>query len=289
MKSWAQTFVLIFVVVQTGRAHTLELLPSVEPFPKGTGMLKPPPEVQPPPPTEQFMSTVQFAFQENTSEMMERSRRVVKQQFAETLEGWPELAGKPYEVKTMGNEVVFYLSSDSDMQQPMQRAVSRIVERINGKVRTRGRSQFFRTALSQPVGGYLETVVNDSHTKIVSISAQSVSLRNLLKQLQAQLGSLSYMVPGECAERPVDWSFGGGSAGVGVSEPKSVETVMSEIATLFGLKFEKKNGTHIFSGECPLRKRSLPSSEMVSTSLEPVTAQGLVRPSVYVPVTPIGN
>jgi hypothetical protein len=286
MNYWAHTFFLILIISRGAHARVAVLMPPVEPSPKDQEVVTAA-EAPAPPPSEQFMSAVQFAFHENSPEMMERSRKVVKEQFAETLGGWPTLAGRPYEVKTIGNEVVFYLSSESDMQEPMQAAVARLVERINGKVRTRGRSQFFKTAFSQPVGGFLETIVNDNHTKIVSISAQSVSLRDLLKQLQVQLGSLSYMVSGECAERPVDWSFGG--VGSGIAEAKSVETVMSEIATLFNLKFEKKNGTHIFSGECPAVKRARPATDVMQAGLVPITPLGYHRPSVYYPVVPIGN
>jgi hypothetical protein len=237
----------------------------------------------------QFMSAVQFATQESSAELMERSYRLLKEQFAQSVEVWPELQARPYQVRTFGNEVVFYFVTDTDMRVPMQRAVTALIQNLNGRVSMRGRSSFYRTTLPQASGGYLETAVNDNHTKILSITAQGVPLRDLLKQLKTQLGSLSYLVPGECADRRVDWSFGGAGSG----EPKSVAGVMSELATLFNLKFENKKGTHIFSGTCeaPRIPTRMNSAEILTARLIPTpsTRPPTAAQNVYFPLMRLGD
>lgn len=241
-----------------------------------------------------FVSTVQLAVQESNPVLMQRSQRLVVDQFAHTFDSWPEFQGKRYEVRTTGNEVVLYLVTNDDMRAPMQHAVSSMIQNLNGRVRARGKSMFYRTSLSQPVGGYLEVAVDDTHTKVRSISAQSVPLRDVLKELRTQLGSLSYLIPGECAERLVDWSFGEDQP----TEPKHIDAVMTELATLFNLKCEKRNGSYIFTGACDgdggAARRRLQQAELVRSQLTPT---GMAVPSpahakateVYFPLLPIGE
>src|SRR5262249_35321141 len=155
------------------------------------------------------------------------------------------LKGKTYEVRTFGNEVIFYLVSDDDMRVPMQHAVSVLVQSLNGRVRTHGRSMFYRTAFSKPLGEY-QVAVDQKTRRILSVSAQSAPLRDLLKDLKGKLGTFSYLIPGDCGDKAVDWSFG-----ETVAEPKTLDSAMSELATVLNLKVDKRNGTYyIFSGDC---------------------------------------
>jgi hypothetical protein len=227
-----------------------------------------------------------MAVHEQNPVLTERSQRVVMEQFANTFSSQPDLENRRYDVKTTGNEVVFFITTESDMRTPVQELVADVIGRLNGRVRAKGRSSFYRTALSQPFGGYLEVSVDDSHTQILSIAAQSVPLRDLLKEIKLQVGGVSYLIPGECADRMVDWSFGEGSTR---AEPKSVDTVMNELATLFNLKMEKKNGTYIFGGSCTEMRqmRGRPSAELFRSNFFP--AHYADTSQVFVTFSPLGE
>lgn len=255
-----------------------------------------------------FVSTIQFSVREPSAPLMQRSQGLVKAFFAQGLEASPELRTQSYEVRMVGNEVVFYLVTDNDMRTPMRLVLSSLVENLNGKVKARGRSSFFRTTLSQPVGGYLETVVNDDHTAVVSLTARSIPLRDLLKQLRTQLTSMSYVVPGDCADQRVDWSFGK----MGPSQPRTISSILSALATHFNLTHEVRNGTHVLHGGCTdqaPRVAALATTEFEPAEFAPplmgedfgappvqaAMAPGFMQvgfgtaPHVYVPVFPIGD
>lgn len=231
----------------------------------------------------QFLSAIQMAVFEESPTLTERSQRLVKNQFDERLMGFPGLENAKYEIKTSGNELVFFLTSDRDIRDPLQEAVSEIIGQLNGRVRARGRSMFYRTALSQPIGGYLEVVVDDNHSKVVSVSAQAVPFRDLLKELKNQLGGFSYLIPGECADRIIDWGFGEMGA---TTEPKSIDTVMMELATLFNLKLDKKSGSYIFTGQCvDFRRTHHARSEFFKPTFYPINHA--LPPQVFVPLMPL--
>lgn len=216
-----------------------------------TGALPPPdagalpPPVAAPAPTRHFVSAIQFAVHEPTLPLVMRSQRLVKEKFVQSISGFPELAHVPYDVRVAGDEVVFYMMTASDMRALMQQAVAMMIQNLNGRVRAKGRTSFYRTELPQPFGGYLETEVNDARSGVVSVAAQNVPLRDLLAQLRDQLGGLSYLIPGECAERKVDWNFAGPR-----TEAKPVDVLMKELGALYHLRVDKRNNTHIFTGEC---------------------------------------
>lgn len=210
----------------------------------------PPTSILPPPPgpvATQFMTTVQFAVQERTAHLTQRGQRLVINQFADAFDNWPESEGRRYEVKMNGPEVVFYVTAANDIRQPMEKVVTQLIQNLNGRVRARGRTQFYRTSLGQEAGGVLEVRTDDTHTKIVSVSAQSVPLRDILKEIKMQIGGLSYLIPGECADQLVDWSFGEEGQAV---EPKTLDMAMREIGSLFKLNLVKQNNTYVFNGAC---------------------------------------
>lgn len=231
----------------------------------------------------QFLSAIQMAIYEDSPILTERSQRLVREHFDNGLLTVPGLENSRYEIKTSGNEIVFFLTSARDIRNPLQEAVSEIIGQLNGRVRTRGRSMFYKTALTQPLGGYLEVVVDDNHSKVVSVSAQAVPLRDLLKELKNQLGGFSYLIPGECADKMIDWGFGevGGN-----TEPKSIDSVMMELATLFNLKLDKKSGSYIFTGQCnDLQKTHHTHTEFFKPSFYPINHS--VTPQVFVPLMPL--
>jgi len=240
-----------------------------------------PPRAQP----TQFMSMVQMMIHESDPVQMRRSQRLVLEQMNKGFRAFPQLNDKRFDIQTSGNEVVLYLVTQDDMRAPMQDAVASMIQSLNGRVRTRGRSQFYRTNREQSPGGYLEVVVNDMHDRVRSISAQSVPLRDLLKELKSQLGDLSYLIPGECADRLVDWDFRVPELG----SARQVDAVISDLAALFAMKAEKKNGTYIFSGNCPhpLRRKSAAGTEILTTRFFPPEMPTNQPTQVYFPLPPM--
>lgn len=293
------TFFGLFALLLSENAAYATLPVTPPPLPDPPGLeseplhLSPTP-VAPPKPASpmQFMSTVQFAIHESHPQIMQRSQRLVMEQMNHTLAAWPELQNRRYEIRQAGNEIIFYLVANEDTRVPMQEAVAALIQNLNGRVRARGRSLYYRTSSARPIGGYLEVVVNDVHSKVHSVAAQSVPLRDLLKELKAKLGNLSYLIPGECADRLIDWSFGNNQLAHVAAEAKSVDAVMSELATLFDLKCEKKNGTYIFTGGCrgaQLVKHapSPPRTQMLNTTFLHNAPIGNTQ--VYFPLSPIGE
>ncbi len=196
-------------------------------------------------PREEFLTTLNFNIHEESPELLDRARNLVIDQFSTSMGLQTLLMNRGYQVATRGNEIVLSVVSQDDLRDPMQTAVSSMIAQLNGRIQTRGGARFYRTALSQPTSGALEVVTDDSHSKIVEITAQSVPLRDLLKELKNQVGEFSYLIPGECSERFVEWNFGSPLA-----EPKSVDIALEELATLFGLRLAKQSGTFIFTGVC---------------------------------------
>lgn len=249
-------------------------------------------------PREQYLSSIQMAVYEQNPDLLKRSQKIVVDRFNHTFDNWPEFKGRQYEVKQNGNEVTFVMTTPEDMRTPMQQAVANIIEHLNGHVRARGRSMFYRTQLSKPIGGFLEVTVDDSKTGIRSISAQSVPLRDLLKEIKSQIGSISYLVPGECAEQLVDWSFGEDGDQV---EPKNLDVAMGELGSLFNLGVDKKNGTYIFKGACDQPRRNMhmrPAMELLrhpfltpsDEDMHPTRPLGGARVhQVFVPLMPLGD
>jgi hypothetical protein len=234
-------------------------------------------------PETQFLSSIQMAVYEDSPLLTERSQRLVREQFDQRFNDFPGFENVRYEIKTSGNELVFFLTSERDIRSPLQEAVSEMIGQLNGRVRARGRSMFYKTALSQPLGGYLEVGVDDSHLKVVSVSAQAVPFRDLLKELKNQIGGFSYLIPGECADRVIDWGFGELGSNV---EPKSIDTVMMELATLFNLKLDKKSGSYIFTGQCnEMHRIHHAHSEAFKPAFYPINQT--VSPQVFVPLMPL--
>ncbi|NBX68867.1 MAG: hypothetical protein EBR01_07895 [Proteobacteria bacterium] len=234
-------------------------------------------------PETQFLSAIQMAVYEENNLLLDRSQKIVRDRFDHGIVSFPGLENVRYEIKSNGNELVFLLTSNDDIRDPLQNAVSEIIGQLNGRVRARGRSMFYKTALSQPLGGYLEVVVDDSHTKVISVLAQAVPLRDLLKELKNQLGGFSYLMPGECADRMIDWGFGEFGSNI---EPKTIDNVMIELATLFNLKLDKKSGSYIFSGQCnEIHRAQHIRSEGFKTHFLPINHS--ISPQVFVPLMPL--
>jgi hypothetical protein len=156
-----------------------------------------------------------------------------------------------------------------------------MIGNLNGKIRTRGRTHFYRTALSD--SATLDVIVDDSHTKIQSINAEAAPLREVLKELKTQIGSFSYLIPGECGEKPVEWSFGGTTD----TPAKEVSVALEELATLFGLKLRKLEGTYIFSGSC--RDGQATSGRPSRPAGEFLQSRFSGHPHIYFPLTPLGE
>lgn len=241
-------------------------------------------------PQAQFISSVQMAVHEKSPELTIRSQKIVVDEFGRTFAQQSALRGKRFEVKTAGNQVVVFLTTEDDMRGPMQSVVAQMVNQLNGRVYAKGRSAFYKTAYTQPFGGYLEVSVDDSHTKVLSIAAQAIPLRDLLKEIKLKMGSFSYLVPGECADKELDWTFGNTEAPEGLP----LDLAMSELAMVFGMKVEKRNGTYIFSGTCQHARKTVQSAanqEILRNSFFPSSAAGIPisHRQVFVPLLPLGE
>jgi len=198
-------------------------------------------------PTAHYISSIQLHVLEPNSELTQRSQKLVVKAFQKSMGMVPVLKEKNLRTETSGPNIVFTLTSENDLQTPVQEILAQMVEDLNGRVLARGKSSFYKAALTQPLGGYLEVVMDDSNQRVVAISAESVPLRDILNEIRNQSGSMSYLISGDCAEKLVDWSF----VTVAPEQPKEIDAVMNDLAFLFNLKCEKKNGSYIFSGNCP--------------------------------------
>lgn len=277
----------------------------------------------------QYVSTVQISVREDSDVLRARSQRLVREQFVGTLATFPQLRGVPFELQTSGNDVVFSMITDRDLRDPMQEALTSIIGKLSGRVRAKGKSLIYKAALGPQNGGYLEVALDPTRQKVRSIAAQSVPLRDVLKELRSQVGSLNYLIPGDCAEQLVDWSFGEATAGnqpvvrelnaqtpppllpaalgehekieqLGVgagglarlqsgktSDAKDVETIMHDLAQLFGLKAERREGTFIFSGTC-----TRPEIDgVVARRTAPIVPAGFWEPQPALPgeYVPVGQ
>jgi hypothetical protein len=185
------------------------------------------------------------------------------------------------------------------MQIPFQAAVYETVSRLNDEVSTRGRYDFLRTSFEAPTDTSLEVILNESSTRIRSIVAKSITLRDLLSELKMQfeeayvrnriagvrnseIPRFSYLFPGDCGVQPVDWSFGSRSGDPFSKEgtpeerakEKTLDEALKEVAKVFKLTVENHQGTYIFTGECP---------RVAQTSKRPSSPMELL-PSHWIPL-----
>ena len=251
-------------------------------------------------PDSQFISRVYFVIHESNPVQIQRGRKLIEQQFADTISAVPQLQAQNYQVVADGNQLVFSMTSQDDTRVSFQNAVSELVGQINGRFRTRGRYDFMRTSLEPQQENYLEVVLDDSNTKIRSIVARAITLRDLLAELKMQFGDtttaignrtrFSYMIPGECASREIDWSFGTEKSETGGElAPKSLEEAMNEVAKVMSLKVQNHQGTFIFTGDCPRSPRNRPVAnalDFLPARWIPLNEMPTGRPMVAEPSIP---
>lgn len=242
-------------------------------------------------PKRQYLSTIQIAVHEPSLPLNQRAQRLVRRQFAAVFDAMPELEGRSYVVKNVGNELVFTVLTDEDVRSPMQQAVASMIRQLNGRTQAKGRFSFFNASLE--ADRILDVELDKTGKQIQSISAQAVPLRDLLREIRFQLGSLSYLIPGECADRPVDWSLGEEPTQI-PRKPREVKGVMQDLGALFGLKVEERDGTFIFMGTCSEPKK--PSRQRIPSPAREELLQSAFLPSpteyptqVFFPLTPIGE
>jgi hypothetical protein len=248
----------------------------------------------------QFTSRVFFLINEATPYQVQRSRRVIEREFADSIESSPELHGYRYQVQTDGNELIFSMVTSNQMQAPVTRAVSDMVRELNGRVQTKGRLDLMKTSLEPEADKSLEVVLDESNTRIQSIVARAITLRDFLSELKLQFGDtavylpksaggkrevprFSYMISGDCAARQLDWSFASPAA-------KTLDETVQELAKLFKLSVENHQGTYIFSGDCPkppVAKRSSRAFEFLPTHWIPMGESPSNAPAPPTTPTPI--
>ncbi|MBY0369799.1 hypothetical protein K2X33_03875 [bacterium] len=183
------------------------------------------------PPTTEYTSRVYFVIHETTPFQIQRGRKIVEREFQNTFQNVPTFRGQRYQVTTDGNEVIFSLVTPDDVRTVFQGAVSETVGHLNGQVRTKGRYDLLRTDFEPTPRSSLLVVLDDSNTRIQSIVARSVPVRDLLAELQLQFSEeppvpspvtralrvaarrkpksdFSYFLPSNCASQEIDWNFG---------------------------------------------------------------------------------
>lgn len=228
----------------------------------------------------QFMAAVQFEVRE-TSQLLPRSQQVARRLFFHTVESWPELRGRHYDVQTMGNKLVFSLLSENDMRLPVRNAVSEWVKTLGGKVSGSGRTdfyRFYRTSLSQAMGRGFEIVTMIDKTgdknavKFLTLRAEGVPVRDLMEALTSKVPSLNYMVdPKECFDHLITLNFVTSDE----AEAMGIDGAMKAIAKYLSIKYEKENGVHFFMGGCtepkpePIQRQKPPELLPSGFTLEP--------------------
>ncbi|NDD03916.1 MAG: hypothetical protein EB078_03340, partial [Proteobacteria bacterium] len=85
-----------------------------------------------------YISSIELNVREPSSELMNRSQQLVVSAFKKSIELSPHLRGKQFKTQTVGPEVIFTLTSDSDLQVPVQEILSSMVEGLNGRVLAHG-------------------------------------------------------------------------------------------------------------------------------------------------------
>jgi hypothetical protein len=83
------------------------------------------------------------------------------------------------------------------------------------------------------------------------------------------MGAFSYLIPGECAEKRINWRFNSLS-----NQGKTITSALEELASLVDLRLERRAQTHVFSGKC---QENVP---------EPIEREELLR--VYQPLPFVG-
>lgn len=271
----------------------------------------------------QFTSRVYFVIHESTPNQISRGRRMIERHFAEAFSGMPQLHGYRYQIVSNGNEVVISMASTDDVRAPFQKAVTETVGELSGQVRTRGRYDVLKTNWEEESpSSSLEVTLDKTNTRIRSISARAITLRDLLAELKLQFGDptlgaaiyngrivavkrpsrFSFMIPSDCAAQQLDWSFGnteGETEKEAEAKAKSIEEAMQEIAKLFKLTLEKQQDTYTFSGDCPrvaaqqrrqgalefLHSRWIPLADFPTPAAVPVVPRVVVP--VAAPVIPV--
>jgi hypothetical protein len=129
---------------------------------------------------------------------------------------------------------------------------------------------------------------------MLSVSARQVPLRELLKQIQDQLGGLSYSIPSGCNNKMVDWNFEQPTSGELINTNK----LMRELAGIFQLKMEERNGMYAFDGSCAdqnspnARGQYLSPEGMIKANWVPMPSASVTAPEVqevYFPLVRIGE
>lgn len=115
---------------------------------------------------------------------------------------------KNVEIISENDKLIFLISSENDLTLPVQKTTEVLIERLNGKVRTRGRSQLFKSnpIKSKPLAS-LEVATNSSRTSITSIHAKSIPFRELLREIRREIGTFSYLIPTSCANELITFDF----------------------------------------------------------------------------------
>jgi hypothetical protein len=131
----------------------------------------------------------------------------------------------------------------------------------HGRVHARGRSALYEVPESS-ASGFLDVEVDKPGTGIVAVNAHGVQVRDLLEEIQSKLASAqmaergeqsgwSYVLPGRCARKRIDFRFGReGEGAPTISQGRGVGEVMQALSVQLRADCQKRGGAWVFSGDC---------------------------------------
>ncbi len=187
-------------------------------------------------PNSHFTASIEFTL--NDSEV----KKTIIKEFSLIQKNYGD--NNNFETISDNNMLIFFVTSENDLTLPIKKTTEILVERLNGKVQTHGKSKLFKTSFSttHPIAT-LEVITDDSHTSIVSLLAKSIPFRELLKEIGREINNFSYVISGLCADELTNINFHS-------QKKNSLDSLMRELARLNGLSLNKSNSTYIFSGSC---------------------------------------
>lgn len=200
-----------------------------------------------------FSSTVQFAIREDNPVRFVRARDLLIREFTDRIQH--SVKDHPQSLRTIrtlrsGNEVVFTVTSQEDLQDGVQASIKSLIQFLNqNRVRVQGRSRVYRANLNHQPAAQFQLTVHNPQTKTLSIRASRAPLIDILQEIRRQIRDFSYIIPEECAHRKVYWAFGELDPG---NEPQrqDLTAAMNSIAKLLQVRAVASGNSFEFAGRC---------------------------------------
>jgi len=195
--------------------------------------------------TVQYASSVDFSILEEFPKAQHRARKLVLDEFEQVMKSRKRLDTLPYEIRNTNDEVHFYIVSSQDMKNLIEGAILDLVHRLNGRARTRGVLSSYR-ASSKKQGGYLEIQMNPERKhELQTLVVRSVPLGDVLRELKVQVGDFSSVIHGQCANKPLTWTWS-------EAQYPGLQSVLTNFAASGGFTLSRRGDAYVFSGSCEM-------------------------------------